>query len=209
MAVLVYAEHIDNPVVEAMSRFAEGEPALNPDGYAMLLDQASGLMRMAGPEFASTGVLASYERDLPRGNHVRISYANGNALVIENAPGGSPNLVQLLAAARPRRAQTYAISLSGTLDGSGTRWQASYRWQPEDTVTPVASYAVNAAEPYLNLHVRQPLHRQREGATGIDALLDVRNMLEQGYRPYLMSDGSLFIFAQEQRGIRGGLAFTF
>ena len=37
----------------------------------------------------------------------------------------------------------------------------------------------------------------------------MRNLLAQGYRPYLLSDGSVLIFAQDQRGISGGLAFTF
>jgi hypothetical protein len=40
-------------------------------------------------------------------------------------------------------------------------------------------------------------------------LLDVQNLLAEGYRPYLMNDGSLLLFAQEQRGFRGGVAFTF
>jgi hypothetical protein len=37
----------------------------------------------------------------------------------------------------------------------------------------------------------------------------VRNLLAQGYRPYILSDGSLLIFTQGQRAIRGGVAFTF
>jgi hypothetical protein len=39
--------------------------------------------------------------------------------------------------------------------------------------------------------------------------LDVQNILAQGLCPYLLKDGSLILFAQQQRGIRGGLAFTF
>jgi len=207
MSVLVFADNIDNPVVEAMGHFAQSE---SPDVSAVLFDRGSGLLHAAGPEFSSTGILASFERNLPRGNHIRLSYANGNALVIANTQQQQANgLAQLLAAARPRHTQMYTISLSGTLDGTGTRWRASYRWQPEDTLTQVAPYALDAAAPYLNLHMCQPLHRQRDGAAGIEALLDVHNMLEQGYRPYLMTDGSVFVFAQQQRGIRGGLAFTF
>ncbi len=118
-------------------------------------------------------------------------------------------MTDILAAVHPRRAQTYSISLSGTLDGTGTRWRASYRWQPDDTVTEVAPYALDAAAPYLNMHLRQPIHMGREGSMGIEALLDVQNMLAEGYRPYLLSDGSLLVFAQDQRGFRGGLAFTF
>jgi hypothetical protein len=37
----------------------------------------------------------------------------------------------------------------------------------------------------------------------------VRNLLAQGYRPFLLSDGSLLIFAQDQRSIRAGLSFSF
>ena len=102
----------------------------------------------------------------------------------------------------------YSISLSGTLDGTGTRWHASYRWQPEDTVTQVAPFAENAIEPYLNLHSRQP-RLASEGRRSVDALLDVRNLLAQGFRPYMLSDGSMLMFAQDQRGMSGGLAFTF
>ncbi len=119
------------------------------------------------------------------------------------------SFARAMAAAHPRRVQAYSISLSGTLEGSGTRWRASYRWQPEDTVTAVTPFAVDAMAPYLNLHFCQRIHRSREGASGLDALLDVQNLLAEGYRPYLMSDGSILIFAQNQRGVRGGLAFTF
>ena len=76
-------------------------------------------------------------------------------------------------------------------------------------MTSVAPYAVDAAEPYLSIHLRQPIHLTRDGSGGLEALLDIRNLLAEGYRPYLLNDGSLLIFAQAQRGVRGGLAFTF
>ena len=146
---------------------------------------------------------------MPGGNRLRLSYANGDALVMPATAASRVPLAQMLGSAHPRRAQTYTISLSGTLEGTGTRWRASYRWQPEDTVTQVAPFAADAAEPYLNLHLRQPICARRDGTGGFEAVLDVRNLLAEGYRPYLLSDGSLLIFAQDQRGIRGGLAFTF
>jgi hypothetical protein len=105
--------------------------------------------------------------------------------------------------------QSYAISLSGTLDGSGTRWRASYRWQPEDSVTEVAPFAMEAIAPYLNLHLVQTMHESRDGSSGLEALLEVQNLLAEGYHPYLLSDGSTLIFAQDQRALRAGLVFTF
>jgi hypothetical protein len=206
MAVLVYADNVENPILEAMTqsstRFAG--PAL--------LDAPSGLLRAAGPGFSAKGVQASVEHSLPCGGRVRLSYANGAAVVMSALTPTSPApaaFTQILAAARPHRAQSYTISLSGTLDGTRTRWRASYRWQADDTVTEVAPYQLDAAEPYLSLHLRQPIHVTRDGAGGVEALLDVRNLLAEGYQPYFLSDGSLLIFAQSQRALRGGLAFTF
>ncbi len=104
----------------------------------------------------------------------------------------------------------YSLSLSGTIEGTGTRWRASYRWQPEETLTRVAPYALEAAEPFLNLHLRQPMYRVRgEHAHSIDAMVDARNLLAQGYRSFVLNDGSLLVFAQDQRSLSAGLAFTF
>jgi hypothetical protein len=204
MSVLVFTDRIDNPVIEAMGHLAAG----NADATAALFDNASGLLHAAGPGYASNGLLASVERRLPGGNQVRLSYANGDALVMPAAVRAA-GLAQMMAAARPRHAQMYSLSLSGILEGSGARWRASYRWQPDDTVTRVASYALDSTEPYLNAHIRQPIRVRLNGATRFEALLDMRNLLAQGYRPYLLSDGSVLVFAQGQRGISGGLAFTF
>jgi len=119
----------------------------------------------------------------------------------------STGLNQIFAAARPRRAQMYAISLSGTLEGTGTKWRASYRWQPADTVTAIAPYSIGAIEPYFNLHFRQPI-AAHSGGVNVEALLNVSNLLAEGYRPYLTNSGTV-VFAQDQRGIGAGVAFTF
>jgi len=206
ISMMFFADNIRNPIIDAASRIAAGSAV--PSGASFLYDQASGMLRTAGPDFATAGMMAVVERRLPGGNRVRLSYANGDALAMPVASHPMP-LTQVVGAARPRRVQTYALSLSGTLEGTGTKWRASYRWQPEDTVSRVATFAVAAESPYMNLHLRQPICTRHEGTGGIEALLDVRNMLAQGYRPYLLSDGSVLIFAQDQRGVSAGLAFTF
>jgi len=48
-----------------------------------------------------------------------------------------------------------------------------------------------------------------QGSSGVEAQLDVSNLLAEGYQPFLTEDGSHLYFAQTQRCIRGGLAFTF
>jgi hypothetical protein len=205
VSVVVYSDTLNNPVVEAMAR--PGAGGLDPSGEG-ILDRESGLLRAAGPGYSSAGIVAAVERRSSHGNSVRISYANGDALVMASEQHPTP-LGLLVASAHPRRTQMYSISLSGTLDGSGTRWRASYRWQPENTVTRVAPFAVDAAEPYLNVHLRQPVCLHRDGLRSLDAMFDMRNMLAQGDRPFYLTDGSLLVFAQDQRSVSAGLAFTF
>jgi hypothetical protein len=198
VSFVVFSDRVNNPVVEASGHAAPSDSVLS--------DPMSGLMRAAGQNYSSTGVMATVEHRLGGNSHIRASYANGDALVMP-ALVHSTVLSQLFASAKPRRAQMYSISLSGTLDRTGTRWHASYRWQPSDTVTPVASYSISAIEPYLNLHLRQPVAMHMNGLS-VEALLDVNNLLAQGYRPYMVN-GSTVVFAQDQRSIGAGLAFTF
>jgi len=175
------------------------------------VDRASGLVRSAGPNYSGTGLLASVESLLPGHNRVKLSYASGDAVVM-HATARPENVAAILQGARSHRAQMCSVALSGTTEGTGTRWRASYRWQPDSTVTQVAPFAVDASEPYLNIYIRQPIHlvnANRQGPVGLEAQLDMRNLLAEGYRPFLTSDGSHLYFAQSQRSIRGGLAFTF
>jgi len=204
MAFLVYADDVENPVLEASAHFAPGDASASG---AMLYDPVSGLMHTAGPGYTSAGVQASFQHTLPGGNLLRATYATGNAVVMPALP--QEDFSQLIAAAHTRHGQAYALSLSGTLDGTGTRWQASYRWQPDDAVTEITPFAAEALAPFLNLHICQKVHRSRDGSTGVEALVEVRNLLAQGYHPYLLRDGSILIFAPDARSLRAGLAFTF
>jgi Carboxypeptidase regulatory-like domain len=208
MSVVFYSDKIENPVLESVGNFSQGSQAAASIEQAALVDRTSGLLNAAGPDFSSTGVRASIERRLPGGNDIRLSYANGDALVMPALPQ-PVEFAQLVAAAHPRHAQTYTISLSGTLDGTKTCWHASYRWQPDSTMTAVDPYAQDGNGPYLNVYIRQPIHLRGAGPGGFEALVDVSNLLAEGYHPYLLNDGSLLIFAQSQRIVRGGLAFTF
>jgi hypothetical protein len=181
---------------------------------AWIYDPVSGLIHAAGPGYSAMGMMAVLDTSLPGGDQLQGELHERRCADGTDAgecSGGSDGAGAGGGAAK--RTQAYSISLSGTIEGTGTRWRASYRWQPEETLTPVAAFAANAAEPYLNLHLRQAIHTgrdgRRDGQTGFEALLDLRNLLAQGYQPYLLGDGSVVVLAQDQRGVSGGLAFTF
>jgi hypothetical protein len=204
LQLVVFEDRLENPAIEASGRLSETANS----GGGLLVDGASGLMRAAGPSYSAKGVLASVESRLPGNNRVKLSYATGDALVFEAGTSPEP-VASILQSAHAHRAQMYSLALSGTIEGPQTRWRASYRWQPESTVTAVAPYALDASDPYLNVYVRQPIHLTGQGASGLEAQLELRNLLAEGYQPFLTSDGTHLYFAQAQRCFRGGLAFTF
>jgi hypothetical protein len=200
MQLLVFADSVTNPNLEARAHFA----ANSPIATAVLYDPQSGLLHVAGADYSTAGLYASLQRRLPGGNSIRVSYANGDALVLTQSVSNSN-----LPLTRAHHTQMYSLSLSGTVEGTNTRWRATYRWQPESTLTAVAPYALESTSPYLSVGLHQTLRPSRPGSVGIEALLDVNNLLAQGYRPWLSPDGSLLIFAQNQRSLRAGIAFTF
>jgi hypothetical protein len=201
VSFLVYTDQMANPVIEASGSAAPGNAALS--------DPMSGLLRGAGQNYSGAGVMAAVEHRVLGGSNIRVVYANGDALVMP-ATVHATALAQLFAAAKPRHAQMYSISLSGTIEGTGTRWHASYRWQPADTITAIAPYEVGTIAPYLNLNLRQPICVHREGTNGVDveAVVNLNNLLAEGYRPFLLNGGEV-VFAQDQRSIGAGVAFTF
>lgn len=205
MMLVVYGDSIANPTLEAGGRLT-GNGGM---GQSMLVDQGSAILRGSSAGYSTTGVVAQVESSMPAGNHVRLSYASGDAVVMP-AAAGPMDIVTILRGAHARHVQMYSLALSGMVDRTGTHWRASYRWQPEATVTEVAPYAVDAAEPFLNLYLRQPIQGQHDGVDGrVAVLVDVQNLLAQGYQPFLTTDGSRLFFAQAQRAFFAGLQFNF
>jgi hypothetical protein len=100
-------------------------------------------------------------------------------------------------------------AVRGKLAASGMQWRASYRWQNPGTLTPVNAFAAGTADPYLSFLVRQPIRYRRMIPNGVEALVDVRNLLAEGYRPFVSRDGSTLYFAEAARSVQGGLSFTF
>jgi hypothetical protein len=205
VSVLVYSDHIDNPVVTGMGNFGDGASVDDA-----LMDRSSHLLQAAGPGFTSSGLLASFEHSIGSASRLSLSYAVGNGLALSDQAVEPASLPQALAALRARRAQTLTLALSGTLEGTGTRWHASYQWQPaQTTLSPVTSFAAGQCDPFLNLMLHQALHRRSHASAHVDGVLNVRNLLAQGYHPFLLSDGSVLVLAQDPRAFSAGLAFTF
>ncbi|HET9743311.1 MAG TPA: TonB-dependent receptor [Terriglobales bacterium] len=112
---------------------------------------------------------------------------------------------------RVEDAHSVTGKLTGVIPESGTKWTASYKWISSNAVTPVDMFNASAgeADPYFSIIIRQRIPGGQFFPGHIEALVDVRNLLAQGYRPFLSPDGRTLYLVQSARAVRGGLAFTF
>jgi hypothetical protein len=199
----VYQDHIDNPVVSGGGTLSLADW----NSGNLLYDPNTDLLKATGQNFFSNGVLAEMRDRINDDTWLSIAYAMGNALTMDALPEKAP-LEEAIDSLHPRRAGMVSASMSGKLKQAGTQWRASYRWQPTDTVTAVDPFNGELPDPYLSFYLRQPI-RCRMLPYRMEALVDVRNLLAQGYRPFVTQDGSTLYFAQAERSIQGGLSFSF
>jgi hypothetical protein len=178
------------------------------DTNALIVDPFSGNFYFNGGNLHSTGLRAVYSHPIGGGLDATADYSFGKVLtapesLVQLGPSGD----QLVTAKR----QSVAGKLSGTVHGSKTHVIASYRWLSGSSLTPVDAFNASAGEtdPYLSFFIRQPIPSMHLLPNGLEALIDVRNLLAQGYRPVLSADGSTVYLVQGTRVIRAGLSFNF
>lgn len=180
----------------------------NSASNGILADTATDTFRMLGAGYKSQGVNLLMTEPITPGLWVAVEYSTGSALA---APNGkqSMHLDAVSAELKPRATQSATVALKGRVIHSGTQVRASYRWQPEKMVTAVNSYAAFSDQSYLSFLIRQPIRCGTLLPSGLEATVDITNLLEQGYRPVLSQDGRTLFLAQTPRMIQAGLAFNF
>jgi len=109
------------------------------------------------------------------------------------------------------RRHALAAKFNGTLPRLHTRWIASYRWVNGQALTPVDMFNASPgqSDAYLSCFLRQPIPTLGFLPGHMEALIEVRNLLAQGYVPVVGQDGQTVYLVQAARSIRGGLAFSF
>ena len=200
----IYRDRIANTVVNGGGDLSAAD--LN-SGY-VVYDPITELLNVTGASYTTKGVVGDLKTRVHGETWLTLGFADGDALTMP-AFAVPASLEGGLTTLKPRHTQMYSVAMSGHISQTGTHWQASYRWQPEDTVTAVAPYDVASPDAYLSIILRQPLHCWHLLPNGVEALVDVRNLLAEGYRPFITTDGSTLYFAQAERSVRGGVSFTF
>jgi len=200
MQVAFYADGLVDPVLTGIGDMTAESGDVLPDIY-------SGTFSYQGNDFSTQGLRVVLQRKLVSDLTATLDYAYGGALDLSR-PG-----VELQDARdfiRTERRQAAALKLSGTFPKAKTHLVASYRYTAGRALTPVDLFNTSAgqADPYLNLFIRQPIPSSFF-AGHLDILVDLRNLLAQGYVPVMGSDGHTVYLVQTARSIRGGVAFNF
>jgi hypothetical protein len=178
------------------------------DTDALIGDPYSGNFAYNGGNIHTQGVRAVYSRPLAMGLDATLDYGYGGALT---TPETLVQLSQTSTSLVTVKRHSAAAKLSGTAPASKTKVIASYRWLSGSGLTPVDMFNASAGQtdPYLSFFIRQPIPTMHLLPNGLEALIDVRNLLAQGYRPVLSADGSTVYLVQGNRCIRAGLSFNF
>jgi hypothetical protein len=202
----MYSDRVSDPALT-------GVGDASADTGEVLPDLFSETFTYRGKQLDAHGMRVVLQRKLASDLTATLDYGYGGVLDLQHADSRQVDMT-LQDARRDslvRNRHTAAAKFSGTLPGTKTRWITSYRWISGQALTPVDMFNASAgqSDPYLNIYLRQPIPGTGFLPCHMDAVVDVRNLLAQGYVPLLGQDGHTVYLVQSARSIRGGVAFSF
>jgi hypothetical protein len=173
----------------------------------MVVDPTTGSFRALTSGYTTNGARVTVSAPLAEGLWIAAEYSTGEALLSTTGPEAS--YAEALSGLAGHQSQAAMIALQGKLVATGTKVRASYRSQPSRAVTAVDPYSDFASDAFFNFMLEQPVRLGSRFPKGMNATIDVTNLLAQGYRPFLSADGQTLYFAQAPRTIQAGLSFNF
>jgi hypothetical protein len=200
LQVAVYSDHVSNPSLTGVGEMAATSEVL-PDLY-------SGTFSYQGKELDTRGMRVVLQRKLTSDLTATLDYAYGGVLDLTKPDVELGDARRWLAV---EQRHAVAGKLSGTIPRSHTRWITSYRWVSGQGLTPVDMFNSSAgqSDPYFNVFLRQPIPGPGFLPCRMEALVEIGNLLAQGYVPVMGQDGRTVYLVQSARAVRGGVAFTF
>ena len=198
LQVAAYSDRVGDPAL-----LGTGE--VTAAGGFLLPDISSGTFTYAGKPLDTNGLRVVLQHKFSDDLTATIDYAFGGVVDLSRPAVPLQQAQQFLTT---QRRDAIAAKFSGTAPHTHTRWIASYRWVNGPAVTPVDMFNASPgqSEPFLNIFLRQPIP---SSGGHMEAIIDVRNLLAQGYIPVLGRDGQTVYLVQSARCVRGGVAFTF
>ncbi|HEX3739003.1 MAG TPA: carboxypeptidase-like regulatory domain-containing protein [Terriglobales bacterium] len=201
MQVAFYNDRLVDPALTGVGEFASSSGDVLPDIY-------SGTFTYRGRNLDTHGLRLVLERKLTSDITATADYSYGGALDLNGENAVLENISQQSVI---RNRHAISGKLSGTTPHTKTRWIASYGFESGRSLTPVDMFNASAGQtdPFLDVFFRQPLPCTKSLAGHMDIVVEIRNLLAQGYVPVFGQDGRTVYLVQSARAVRGGLAFNF
>ena len=201
LQMAAYYDRVVDPALTGVGEFASNNGMVLPDIY-------SGTFTYQGNNLKTEGLRLVVQRKLADDLTATLDFAYGGVLDLEK-PGVNLADAQRWIGTRTRR--SWSGKISGIMPKTRTHWVASYRFIDGQALTPVDMFNASAgrADPYLNIFFRQPIPGTGFLPGHFEAVVDLRNLLAEGYVPVLGHDGHTVYLVQSARAVRGGLNFTF
>jgi hypothetical protein len=196
--VAMFADRVTDPALTGLGDVTSANGFLLPD-------LTSGTFSYTGRDLDTGGVRIVLQHKFASDLTATLDYAYGGVLDLSRPDVPMQQVQQWIST---ERRHALAAKLSGTVGRTRTHWIASYRWINGPALTPVDMFnsSPGQSDPYLNIFIRQPIPTL---GGRMEAILDIRNLLAQGYVPVLGQDGQTVYLVDSARSVRGGVAFTF
>jgi len=201
MQVAFYSDRLIDPALTGVGEFSSSTGDVLPDVY-------SGTFTYQGRNLDTHGVRLVLERKLTSDVTATADYSYGGVLDLK---GGKTTLEDAREQTVTRNRHLLSGKLSGTTPHSKTQWIASYGLESGRSLTQVDMFNTSAGQtdPFFNVFLRQPIRCSKALAGHMDVVVEIRNLLAQGYVPVFGQDGRTVYLVQSARAVRGGLAFNF
>ena len=195
-----YSDRVSNTVLTGVGA--------GVDSGELLPDVDSGTFSYQGRDLDTNGLRLVLQRKVAADLTATLDYAYGGVLDLTRPDVQLQEARQSLTTVRRHNVSG---KLSGRVPGCKTHWTTSYGWVSGQALTPVDMFNASPgqSDPYLNVFVRQPLPGFAFLPIHMEAMLDLRNLMAQGYVPVMGQDGRTVYLVQPARSVRGGVAFTF
>jgi len=197
----VYHDAIGRSSIAGTGAMSAAELAGDGGSSGVVVDTATGSFRSLGAGTTTNGVSVTLSEPLTPGLWTALEFTSGAALETGSEPGP--------AGLQATSAEAATVAIKGRVLRTGTEMRAAYRWQPLRLVTAVGPYEAFSDQAFLSFYLRQAVRWGDRLPAGLEATIDVTNLLAEGYQPFLSADGRTLFLAQTPRTIQGGLSFTF
>lgn len=199
----LYHDNLQNPMISGNGVLSPAD--IRRDG--LVADPTTRTYRVAADAYSSAGVRVAYRETLTKTLQAGAEFSTGKALRAERLQ--RPTMTEVLRSLTPETSYVVNAYLAGKVHSTGTTLRASYHFQPARTLTAVDSFRVGDDRAFFSCSMRQSLGGMHFLPNGLEALIDVQNLLAQGYVPFVSSDGRTLYLAQTPRTLQAGLSFTF